>query len=49
MVNIFMENLKDKGFRDVEKSICKIHWSLRRELSWRRHEVFISNTKKLSK
>jgi mevalonate kinase len=25
MVNIFMENLKDKGFRTIEKSVCKIH------------------------
>jgi hypothetical protein len=42
MVTIFMENLKDKGFRSMlKKPVCAKYWCLCREFPWWEHEVFI--------
>jgi mevalonate kinase len=49
MVTIFMENLKDKGFRTMLKKSVVKYTDACVEILWWRHEVFIMNTKKIIK
>ena len=50
MVNIFMENLKDQGFRKMLKiSIRKIYRCLCRKFPWRRYEIFVCQHQKIIK
>jgi hypothetical protein len=44
-----MENLKDKGFHYVKKSVCKIHGSLCRKLLGGDMKSLFLNTKNYQK